>query len=913
MKRIVRCFLLSAGLLLCLALTMFAMADDTYGDFTYASSSNTTCTITGYTGSGAEVEVPGEIDGMTVTSLGRAAFQGNTTITRVTLSQGLLNIGADAFLNCTSLTEVTIPYGVNNIYSRAFSGCTSLAQIDLPDSVTVRITDIAIFQGCAQLRSVRLPAGSASIVRNMFENCAALQSIDLPSGVTSIGLGAFSGCTSLKSIDLPDGVTSIGFSAFSGCTSLKSIDIPDGVESIGSYAFQGCSSLCSAGVFGNNATLGDRAFYHCESLAEVVLAGITSIGEEAFFECTALKSISIPDSVTSIKGSTFKGCSALESIRIPGTVTAIAEYTFSGCSGLKTADIANGVGSIDRGAFENCTSLTGIRIPDSVTSIGPDAFSNCVSMTTASLGNKVSTIGYEAFMGCSALMRIDLPDAVATLGNRAFYNCSSLASIGFGSGLTSVGEYIFNGCTGLTSVEIPGDLTLIGAYMFANCTNLARVNISEGVTSIGKGAFVKAAFKEITIPASVVSIGEDALKTSNQVISVEFRGMETVIDQNGLPTLYKNNIYCFADSAAHTWAEGRNQDIILFDAFDCAEQSSVTLEDDFSLPVGASRQLSVGVFPRGESPEVAWTSSATDVVTVDGGYITAVASGDAAVTATAYGKTATVNIHAYIAPESFELSETSLTLEAGDTYQLEPVSIVPEGSDISLVWLSRKESLATVDQNGVITARNVGDATITATDAMGNLRACVVHIIYPPIVSVELSPASMEMITGQQNGISVELIADNITFEDQGVTWESSVPAVVTITTDRFGRVLVIAQGPGSAVITATAENGVSGTCEVLVTSANTLFLPADLKQIDEDAFSGTDAVTVVIPEGCTTIGKAFRNCGSLKYVIIPESVVSIEDGAFEGCRSDLYLIIPNDTRFVQYATNNSLHYRLAP
>ena len=62
------------------------------------------------------------------------------------------------------------------------------------------------------------------------------------------------------------------------------------------------------------------------------------------------------------------------------------------------------------------------------------------------------------------------------------------------------------------------------------------------------------------------------------------------------------------------------------------------------------------------------------------------------------------------------------------------------------------------------------------------------------------------------------------------------------------------------------------------------LYLPGDLAEIRDEAFSGTNVRTVVIPEGVLSIGpKAFAECGNLRYVEIPETVISIAEDAFDG------------------------------
>ena len=65
------------------------------------------------------------------------------------------------------------------------------------------------------------------------------------------------------------------------------------------------------------------------------------------------------------------------------------------------------------------------------------------------------------------------------------------------------------------------------------------------------------------------------------------------------------------------------------------------------------------------------------------------------------------------------------------------------------------------------------------------------------------------------------------------------------------------------------------------------LRLPANLKAIEAEAFTGLTVGGVILPDGCTTIGpRAFADCANLIYVRIPASVTDIAANAFEGCDS---------------------------
>tara|TARA_B100000212_G_scaffold340565_1_gene321474 strand:+ start:25198 stop:25755 length:558 start_codon:yes stop_codon:yes gene_type:complete len=108
----------------------------TSGDWTY-SVSGSQATITGYSGDGGAVDIPGVVDGNPVIKVGndRATSifgDGNTTVTSVTIPDNVTSIGDDAFYNCSSLTSVTIGNSVTSIGNYAFYNCTNLTSVTLP-------------------------------------------------------------------------------------------------------------------------------------------------------------------------------------------------------------------------------------------------------------------------------------------------------------------------------------------------------------------------------------------------------------------------------------------------------------------------------------------------------------------------------------------------------------------------------------------------------------------------------------------------------------------------------------------------------------------------------------------------------------------------------------------------------------
>jgi hypothetical protein len=80
-------------------------------------------------------------------------------------------ISYGAFYECSSLTAITIPDGVTTIGSSAFYECSSLAAIAIP--VGVKRIEYQAFYGCSALTRLSL-SPAVSIVSTCFLNCTAL-------------------------------------------------------------------------------------------------------------------------------------------------------------------------------------------------------------------------------------------------------------------------------------------------------------------------------------------------------------------------------------------------------------------------------------------------------------------------------------------------------------------------------------------------------------------------------------------------------------------------------------------------------------------------------------------------------------------------------------------------------------------
>lgn len=157
----------------------------------------TTGTITKYNESDTVVVIPSKINGVTVETIGHAAFE-RSAVTSVTIPDSVTAIHDGAFANCSQLTNISIPNSVTSIGFSAFEHCTSLKSITLPSSL--RSISEALFFCCSQLTTIHIPDSVLSIQDYAFENCISLETIHIPVSVTSIGDYAFDGCPSSMTV-----------------------------------------------------------------------------------------------------------------------------------------------------------------------------------------------------------------------------------------------------------------------------------------------------------------------------------------------------------------------------------------------------------------------------------------------------------------------------------------------------------------------------------------------------------------------------------------------------------------------------------------------------------------------------------------------------------------------------------------
>ena len=668
--------------------------------YTYTLDDYKNATITEYNGNARSLSVPQTIDGYTVVGIGSSAFKGNTNLRFLHFPDTLTSIG-----------------------EYAFGDCINLGTIDFPESL-IEINEYA-FYGCNSLTSIKLPSNLQTLKYYAFGNCANLQSVWIPKTITnetywasSYGYhGPFNNCGKLKSITFAEGITNIPSGLFAGCTGIESIEIPDTVTRIFSKAFAD-SSIQSVKIGSGLTGINGHAFYGCDNLTEINLPeSLTSIGEYAFGDCINLGTIDFPESLIEISYDAFYGCSSLTGIKLPSKITRIENNTFYGCSSMTTAELPEALKSIGEYAFYGCEALEGIVIPDKTYLIENDAFENCSALKSLKSGTGLRTVEYNAFRNCDALTEVALQEGVTTIGNNAFYDCDGLETIAIPNSVTSIGTSLLSGCEKLKNVTLGTGITQIPASMFYQCPKLESIALPYRVTSIGDSAFANStSFKSITIPRSVTTFGSNIFSYPAKL-----------------------TIYGVSGTKAETYAGEIGATFVPIDK----PATSATLDKTMlTLNKGSSTKLNLSVQPVDFTDEVNWKSANTSVVTVAAdGTVKAVGVGTTTIKVTVGNASASCKVTVVQPVTSISLNKASLSMEALSTYQLTATAYPNDAYDKSVKWESSDNSVATVSENGLVTAVGKGTATIKATStAVSSVsRSCTVTVTNNGIVAKDVA------------------------------------------------------------------------------------------------------------------------------------------------------------------------------
>lgn len=429
--------------------------------------------VSGLTESDMTVEIPSEVGGVTVKEIGQGVFKDNKNIGRLIIPDSVKILGYRMCSGCTALREVRLPSGLTVIPDEAFDGCSSLLTINFPETLKEIRSDA--FCGTA-LAGFVAPNSLTGIWAYAFKDCADLATAEL-NNVRSLGSGAFQNCTALQSVVLSDRMTELSDHVFDGCTALAEINMPDNAIAVPFSMFNGTA-------YYNDASNWENGVLYVDGYLIAVNRDFASLTEYAVKE---------------------------------GTIV-IADDAFSGVgysSKLKKMTLPDGLYRIGERAFSKHFYLAQINIPDSVRSIGYAAFEQTAYDAESNyidgglyIGNwlvAVENVARTSFAVREGTVGVADGKDTSLFPTRA----QKVTQLTLPSSLRYIGQRSFARLR-ITELQLPSDLRTIGDGAFASCSYLKTVNLGDcsKLESIGGQAFTSAALSEITIPESVVSMGE---------------------------------------------------------------------------------------------------------------------------------------------------------------------------------------------------------------------------------------------------------------------------------------------------------------------------------------------------------------------------------------------------------------------
>lgn len=293
--------------------------------------------------------------------------------------------------------------------------------------------------------------------------------------------------------------------------------------------------------------------------------------------------------------------------------------------------------------------------------------------------------------------------------------------------------------------------------------------------------------------------------------------------------------------------------------------TGVTLSaSSLSLEIGKTAALTATVTPAdATNKSIVWTSSNASVATVSNGVVTAKAAGTANITVSAAnGKTAVCKVTVVKpAPTGVTLNKKSATVVKGKTLQLKATVAPANASNTTVTWKSSKSSVASVDKNGKVTAKNAGTATITAATVNGKKATCKVTV-----AAVTLNAKSIPLQVGKST--TAVKVATKSPSNDTAKSYKSSNTKIATVNSK--GK--VTAKKVGKATITVTMKSGASAKYTVNVQKGKVVTKSLKLNAKSKTLLKGKKAALKVTRNPISATEKITWSSSNKKVVTVDKN-----------------------------------------
>ncbi len=683
-------------------------------------------------GAFSNCDISGIIFSNRLKSIGSSAFNNNRNLKSIIIPDGTEFIGNSAFSECRSLTSIILPESLISIGAYAFPPEWTLKQpvenniiylgkvaYQLADNPT-SVSELTFKDGTVAISSGLLNVDRVSTEKTAFVN--GIKKIVFPSSLKYVGdknnyeCSSFFDMTNLEEVILNEGLLQIGHNAFANCEKLDIPYWPESLEYIGYRAFY--NTNVGAVTFGKNLKYaGGQSFAGCNALYDLKLYSPKLINGSQYvwhkdpwsedestgiFNTTGLESVTIGASVEKIPGSFLSG-------NLPNLRRLIIEQSSTPIEIRQTAFYR--------------FPLTIENFPRPIKYVGESAFSECIFTCEPDLENCVY-FGKSSFSESTGIKKLVLNNDIEYLGDHAFYGVSTLDSIYYNipdiensfNGKSSIQP--FEKCINLRSVVIGKDVEYIGQYEFSNLSSLENVifearneNTRAAAASllIDNQAFRSSAMSSISLPNCRTAIGDYVFGNCTNLREIRFsEGLENI----GEMAFYKSGVEQLDFPKTFMAFTGAN-------VFQNASSLSTLYFHTHEAPANlANARL-------GQSVVVYVPQTAVE------GY-----------------KQSTSNEVRPISITSFTINQQEVTMQETDVIQLIAEIAPDDYSGLQVNWTSSNPDVATVDANGKVLAKGIGETEISAGISFMDG--------YAATCKVKVSDSSdISDIEGETNGIRI--------------------------------------------------------------------------------------------------------------------------------------------------------------
>lgn len=287
----------------------------------------------------------------------------------------------------------------------------------------------------------------------------------------------------------------------------------------------------------SDISIPDSLYKRCTKM--VFGDGITDIRSGFSSSFKKLESIVFSNTIVEIERGNFSIFLGTK-LEFPSSLKTILGGVFYSCPNLTELLFHDGLQTIEGGTFGECPKLKNIVFPTSLILLSSGAFSGA-TIDNVEIGN--TGVSFSSSSGITIPKCKNLIVRGGTLSKSAisFLN-GVLETVVLKGTVTFTDDCTFGPCSStLKSVTLENGITVIPTSCFANCGKITEITIPASIINIGDNAFYNTSLKNLVIPDGVQTIGIQAFR-GTQLTNVSIPASVTVIWENAFSTPVTTNI-----------------------------------------------------------------------------------------------------------------------------------------------------------------------------------------------------------------------------------------------------------------------------------------------------------------------------------------------------------------------------------